>query len=41
LLRHNEAEKRLREEQLKVEKDRDKELLNNALTREQMLDRLD
>ena len=35
LIRHNEAEKRLREEQLKVEKDRDRDMLNKALTKEQ------
>jgi hypothetical protein len=35
LIRHNEAEKLLREEQLRVEKERDKIMLNKALTREQ------
>jgi hypothetical protein len=34
LIRHNEAEKKLREEQLRLEKGRDKEMLNGALTRE-------
>ena len=34
LIRHNEAEKLLREEQLRVEKERDKIMLNKALTRE-------
>jgi hypothetical protein len=34
LIRHNEAEKRLREEQLRMEKERDKDMLNVALTRE-------
>jgi hypothetical protein len=34
LIRHNEAEKKLREEQLRLEKNRDKDMLNSALTRE-------
>lgn len=41
LIRHNEAEKLLREEQLRVEKERDKHMLTNALTREQELERLE
>ena len=41
LIRHNEAEKKLREEQLRVEKGRDKDMLNSALTREQLLERIE
>jgi hypothetical protein len=41
LIRHNEAEKKLREEQLRLEKNRDKEMLGAALTREQELERLE
>lgn len=41
LIRHNEAEKRLREEQSKIEKDRDREMLNKALTKEQELERIE
>jgi hypothetical protein len=41
LIRHNEAEKLLREEQLRVEKERDKIMLNKALTREQQIAQLE
>ena len=41
LIRHNEAEKLLREEQLRLEKNRDKDMLNTALTREQELERIE
>lgn len=34
LIRHNEAEKKLREEQMRIEKERDKEMLGKALTKE-------
>lgn len=34
LIRHNEAEKRLREEQEKREKDRDRLMLTEAITKE-------
>lgn len=41
LIRHNEAEKQLREEQEKRGKERDKYMLQNALDREQALERLE
>ena len=41
LLRHNDAEKALREEQLRIEKERDREMLNKALTREQQIEQLE
>ncbi len=41
LIRHNEAEKQLREDQLRVEKERDKIMLNKALTREQQIAELE
>jgi len=41
LLRHNDAEKALREEQLRLEKERDKLMLNKALTKEQQIERLE
>jgi hypothetical protein len=41
LIRHNEAEKKLREEQLRSEKGRDKDMLQTALQREQELERLE
>lgn len=41
LIRHNEAEKYLREEQLKSEKDRDKEMLTKAINKEQEIERLE
>lgn len=41
LIRHNEAEKLLREEQLRLEKERDKEMLGAALTREQQIERIE
>lgn len=41
LIRHNEAEKKLREETSRVEKERDREMLNKALTKEQQLERLE
>jgi hypothetical protein len=37
LIRHNEAEKQLREDQLRFEKMRDKEMLDKALTRERQI----
>ena len=41
LLRHNDAEKALREEQLKLEKERDKDMLGKAITKEQQIERLE
>jgi len=41
LLRHNDAEKALREDQLRIEKERDREMLNKALTREQQIEQLE
>jgi len=41
LIRHNEAEKILREDQLKFEKERDRDMLNKAITREQQIERLE
>ena len=37
LIRHNEAEKQLREDQLRFEKMRDKEMLDKAITRERQI----
>jgi len=37
LIRHNEAEKQLREDQIRFEKMRDKEMLDKALTRERQI----
>lgn len=41
LIRHNEAEKKLREEQSLREKERDKYMLQSAIEREQALERLE
>ena len=41
LIRHNEAEKKLREEQTRLEKERDKIMLNSALTKEQKLEQIE
>jgi Trichohyalin-plectin-homology domain len=41
LIRHNEAEKLLREEQLKAEKDRDRNMLSKAINKEQEIERLE
>lgn len=41
LLRHNDAEKQLREEQLRVEKERDKEMLGKAINKEQEIERIE
>jgi hypothetical protein len=41
LIRHNEAEKILREEQLRTEKERDKEMLSKAINREQEIERIE
>jgi len=41
LIRHNEAEKLLREEQERMEKERDKKMLNDALYREKALENLE
>eukprot|EP00349_Pseudokeronopsis_sp_Brazil_P004974 CAMPEP_0202962178 /NCGR_PEP_ID=MMETSP1396-20130829/6275_1 /ASSEMBLY_ACC=CAM_ASM_000872 /TAXON_ID= /ORGANISM="Pseudokeronopsis sp., Strain Brazil" /LENGTH=113 /DNA_ID=CAMNT_0049682571 /DNA_START=812 /DNA_END=1153 /DNA_ORIENTATION=+ len=41
LIRHNEAEKQLREEQEKIEKMRDKKMLQEALDREKALEDLE
>lgn len=41
LIRHNEAEQQLRDDQLRFEKGRDKDMLNTALTREQEIERLE
>ena len=41
LIRHNEAEKQLREEQEKMEKMRDKDMLQTALDRERALESLE
>ena len=39
LLRHNEAEKQLRDQQSTIERMRDKAMLQQALTREQLIER--
>lgn len=41
LLRHNDAEKLLREEQLRSEKERDKEMLGKAINKEQEIERIE
>ena len=41
LLRHNEAEKLLKEDQLRSEKERDKIMLNTAIGREKEIERLE
>lgn len=41
LLRHNDAEKLLREEQLRAEKERDKEMLGKAINKEQEIERIE
>jgi len=41
LLRHNDAEKILKDEQLRFEKERDKEMLNRAISREKEIERLE
>ena len=41
LLHHNDAEKGLREDQLKTEKDRDREMLSKAINKEQEIERLE
>lgn len=41
LIRHNELEKQLREEQERAEKERDKEMLSKAVNREQEIERLE
>ena len=41
LIRHNEAEKILREEQEKLEKERDKRMLQSALDREKAIENLE
>jgi hypothetical protein len=41
LLRHNDAEKLLKEDQLRSEKERDKYMLNTAIGREKEIERLE
>ena len=41
LLRHNDAEKLLKEDQLRSEKERDKIMLNSAIGREKEIERLE
>jgi hypothetical protein len=41
LLRHNDAEKLLKEDQLRSEKERDKIMLNTAIGREKEIERLE
>lgn len=41
LLRHNDAEKILKEDQLRSEKERDKNMLNRAISREKEIERLE
>ena len=41
LIRHNEAEKILREEQLRGDKDRDKDMLSKAINKEQEIERIE
>ena len=41
LLRHNEAEKVLRDDQLRAERERDREMLGKAINREKEIERLE
>ncbi len=41
LLRHNDAEKILKEDQLRAERERDKDMLNRAISREKEIERLE
>jgi hypothetical protein len=41
LIRHNEAEKVLREDQLRSEKGRDREMLSKAINKEQQIERIE
>ena len=41
LLRHNDAEKILKEDQLRAERERDKDMLNRAISREKEIERIE
>ena len=41
LLRHNDAEKILKDEQLRAERERDKDMLNRAISREKEIERIE